>query len=119
MQTMVTQEQFEGVKDLLKNKAAAQIMKEHSDNLGKKYWSVDALNSLSIDQMALLLYNPDQVTVEPSLEDHLREMYKGAKNQDFADGVEAAATLYGIDPEIFEGLVEWVPEGTEADPNPQ
>lgn len=110
MQTMVTQEQFDGVKTLLKTKTQAEIMNEHIKYAGQKHWSIDALNSLTTDQMALLLYNPDLVVVEPSLEDHLRDMYINAKSEDFANGVVAAATVYGIDPEIFEGLVDWVPD---------
>lgn len=116
---MVTIEQFEGVKTLLKTKTQAEIMNEHIKYAGQKHWSIDGLNSLTTDQMALLLYNPDKVTVEPSLEDHLRNEYIGAKSQDFADGLLTAAKLYGINPSIFEGLVEWVPEDHEpaADPD--
>lgn len=119
---MVTQEQFEGVKTLLKTQTRETVLNKHTEAKAKgltKFWGIAGLNDLSNEKMALLLYNPDQVTVEPSLEDKLREMCWKAKSQDFADGVVAAATLYGIDPEIFEGLVEWVPDDdqeTEADP---
>lgn len=110
---MVTIEQFEGVKTLLKTKTQSEIMNEHIKYAGQKHWSIDGLNSLTTDQMALLLYNPNLVTVEPSLEDHLRDAYIGAKSQDYADGLVKAATLYGINPSLFEGLVEWVLDDQE------
>jgi len=115
---MVTIEQFEGVKTLLKTKTQSEIMNEHIKYAGQKHWSIDGLNSLTTDQMALLLYNPNLVTVEPSLEDHLRDAYIGAKSQDFAEGLVKAATLYGINPSLFEGLVEWVPDDQEPVANP-
>lgn len=121
---MVTQEQFEGVQTLLKTQTRETILNKHTEAKAKgitKFWGIAGLNDLSNEQMALLLYNPDLVTVEPSLEDHLRAAYIGAKSQDFADGLVMAATLYGIDPSMFEGLVEWVPDDNEpaVEPNPE
>ncbi|MCF7753420.1 hypothetical protein KQ941_03115 [Paenibacillus xylanexedens] len=113
---MVTQEQSEGVKTLLKTMSREEILNKHTEAKAKgltKFWGIAGLNDLSNEKMALLLYNPDKVTVEPSLEDHLRSAYIGAKSQDYADGLVMAATLYGIDPSMFEGLVEWVPDDYE------
>ncbi|WP_413373228.1 hypothetical protein [Paenibacillus taichungensis] len=113
---MVTKEQSDGVKQLLKTQTRETILNKHSEAKAKgiaKFWGIDGLNDLSNEKMAMLLYNPNLVTVEPSLEDHLRDAYIGAKNQDFADGLVMAATLYGINPSMFEGLVEWVPEDQE------
>lgn len=113
---MVTQEQYEGVKTLLKSQTRETILNKHTEAKAKgiaKFWGIAGLNDLSNEKMAMLLYNPDQVTVEPSLEDRLRTAYISAKSQDYADGLVMAATLYGIDPEIFEGLVEAVPDEQE------
>lgn len=113
---MVTKEQSDGVKQLLKTQTRETILNKHTEAKAKgitKFWGIDGLNDLSNEKMAMLLYNPNLVTVEPSLEDHLRDAYIGAKSQDFADGLVKAATLYGIDPSMFEGLVEWVPDENE------
>ncbi|KAA8750044.1 hypothetical protein [Paenibacillus sp. UASWS1643] len=113
---MVTQEQSEGVKTLLTTMSRETILNKHTEAKAKgmtKFWGIAGLNDLSNEKMALLLYNPDKVTVEPSLEDNLRDAYIGAKSQDFADGLVKAATLYGINPSMFEGLVEWVPDDNE------
>jgi len=112
----VTREQYNEVMKLQETQSKDVILDKHTkavDRGDKKFWGVASLNDLSKEQMALLLYNPDLVSVEPSTEDNLRELAASADNVNFYDGVVATAELLGYPRSIFDSVERPGTEPTE------